>query len=59
MSIKIKDLKPTGSELFSDSENFMNELSADELTDVKGGAITWTISRGSFSWSRSKLSISF
>jgi hypothetical protein len=29
-TIKIDNLKPTGAELFFDSESFMNELSNDE-----------------------------
>lgn len=59
MSIKINDLKPMGSELLSDSETFMNELSGDELNDIKGGAITFSISRRTFSFSRSKVSLTF
>jgi hypothetical protein len=42
MSIKINNLRPTGSELLSDPETFMNELSGDELADVKGGLIIRT-----------------
>lgn len=35
-SIKISDLHPAGSELFSDSESYMNEVSEGEL-DIQGG----------------------
>lgn len=35
--IKIDDLHPTGSELFSGSESYMNELSDSELDVVSGG----------------------
>jgi hypothetical protein len=35
-TIKIDDLRPTGAELFSDSESYMNELGDSEL-DIYGG----------------------
>ena len=35
--IKVKDIKPTGADLFDDSESFMNELSNDELEQAMGG----------------------
>jgi hypothetical protein len=35
--IKISDLHPTGSDLFSDSESYMSELIGDELNQVYGG----------------------
>ena len=35
-NIKVNDLQPTGSELFFDSESFLNELSDAEM-DIKGG----------------------
>lgn len=35
-TIKIDDLRPTGAELFSDSESYMNELGDGEL-DIYGG----------------------
>jgi hypothetical protein len=38
-TIKIDDLRPTGAELFSDSESYMNELGDGEL-DVYGGRTT-------------------
>ena len=37
--IKVNDIKPTGAELFDDSESFMNELSNDELEQAMGGLI--------------------
>jgi hypothetical protein len=36
-TINISDLRPTGSELFFDSENYMSELGDNELGSVKGG----------------------
>jgi hypothetical protein len=39
-TIKISDLRPTGSELFSDSESYMSELGDNELDIINGGAIT-------------------
>lgn len=43
-TIKIDDLRPTGAELFSDSESYMNELGDGEL-DVYGGRRTTPVSR--------------
>ncbi len=37
-SIKISELPPAGSELFYDSENYMNEVSEGELLSVQGGS---------------------
>jgi hypothetical protein len=37
-TIKIDDLRPTGAELFSDSESYMNELGDGELELNYGGA---------------------
>jgi hypothetical protein len=40
-SIKISELRPAGSELFQDSESFLNELSESrEMAQVIGGANT-------------------
>ncbi|MEG4183601.1 hypothetical protein QUA32_17730 [Microcoleus sp. Pol14D6] len=36
-TIKISDLHPTGSDLFQDSENYLNELTDDELDLTHGG----------------------
>jgi hypothetical protein len=44
-TINITDLKPIGTDLFMDSESFMNNLTDDELGGVAGGktsSITWT-----------------
>ncbi|WP_293075284.1 hypothetical protein [Moorena sp. SIO3H5] len=35
--IKVNDLKPTGAELFFDTESFMNDLEYNEVTAVAGG----------------------
>jgi hypothetical protein len=42
-TINIYDLRPTGSDLFSDSETFMNDLVNSELGEVSGGGITQQI----------------
>ena len=39
-SIKISELRPAGSELFQDSESFLNELSDREIGGIEGGAVT-------------------
>lgn len=36
-SIKISDIRPAGSELFVDSESFMNDLADQELSATNGG----------------------
>lgn len=41
-SIKIHDLNPAGSELFHDSESFLNELTDEEL-GVEGGLASVTV----------------
>jgi hypothetical protein len=41
-SIKLYDLQPTGSELFADSESYMNELGDSELEIISGGLIPTT-----------------
>jgi len=41
-TINISDLRPTGSELFSDSESYMGELSEHELS-VQGGGSPLTL----------------
>ncbi len=35
--IKIDNLSATGTELFSDSESYLNELSESDLSTIKGG----------------------
>ena len=37
-TINISDLRPTGSDLFSDSEGYMNYLDESEFDGVYGGA---------------------
>ena len=38
-TINISDLRPTGSELFSDSEGYMNNLGDSEFDSINGGLI--------------------
>ena len=35
--IKISELRPAGSELFQDSESFLNELNDQEMSTLGGG----------------------
>jgi hypothetical protein len=37
-TIKIFDLRPAGSELFSDSESYLNDLTDEELGLTQGGS---------------------
>lgn len=37
-TINISDLRPTGSDLFSDSEGYMNDLGESEFDEIYGGA---------------------
>lgn len=37
-TIEISDLRPAGSELFSDSEGYMNELGESEFGGINGGS---------------------
>ena len=39
-SIKINNLQPAGSDLFNDSESFMNELSNQESNFINGGVVS-------------------
>ncbi|RCJ19626.1 hypothetical protein A6770_05650 [Nostoc minutum NIES-26] len=44
-NINISDLRPTGLELFSDSEGYMDELSYSEYNSIYGGltpALVWS-----------------
>ena len=50
-TIKIDDLHPTGAELFSDSESYLNELGDGELDLINGGTGSPLISR-SVAWSK-------
>jgi hypothetical protein len=45
-NIEISDLQPAGSELFSDSESYLNEMSIGELVGIQGGSsnLCWAIS---------------
>jgi hypothetical protein len=36
-TIFISDLSPTGFDLFSDAENYLDELSDSDLTEITGG----------------------
>lgn len=36
-AIQINDLRPVGSELFNDSENFLQELSQEDINEILGG----------------------
>jgi hypothetical protein len=43
-SIKISDLRPSGLDLFGDSESFLNDLSDNDLATINGGkAQSWWI----------------
>jgi hypothetical protein len=39
-SIEISNLHPIGSELFQDSESFLNELTDQEMWSVEGGILS-------------------
>lgn len=44
--IAISDLRPTGADLFQDSESFLDMLKDDQLTQAVGGgtwSTTWTL----------------
>jgi hypothetical protein len=36
-SIKISDLRPSGCDLFGDSESFLDDLSDNDLATINGG----------------------
>jgi hypothetical protein len=38
-NINVSDLHPAGSDLFSDSENFLTDLTDYEFTKINGGSI--------------------
>ncbi|MDZ7960240.1 MAG: hypothetical protein RMY34_20545 [Aulosira sp. DedQUE10] len=42
-SIKISELRPAGSELFQDSESFLNELNEKEISTAVGGGYYNTV----------------
>ena len=35
--IELTELRPVGADLFSDSENYMNELGESEMNSINGG----------------------
>ncbi len=41
-NISISNLHPTGSELFSDNENFMSEISENDFASIAGGGMDKT-----------------
>lgn len=45
-NIKISDLQPVGSEFFSDSENYMDEISEGEFNHIVGGSSPVCLSVG-------------
>ncbi|BAZ01078.1 hypothetical protein NIES37_50760 [Tolypothrix tenuis PCC 7101] len=45
-SIKISELRPAGSELFQDSESFLNDLNSQEM-EIIGGRILFISRAGS------------
>ncbi|MGB6297883.1 MAG: hypothetical protein WBF90_17100 [Rivularia sp. (in: cyanobacteria)] len=49
-SIKISELRPVGSELFVDSESFLNELNDQEISATVGaGTVATVVSQASIS----------
>lgn len=42
-NIQLSELNPLGSELFQDSENFLNELNDQEMGEVMGAATVGTV----------------
>ncbi|MGB6297882.1 MAG: hypothetical protein WBF90_17095 [Rivularia sp. (in: cyanobacteria)] len=58
-SIKISELRPVGSELFVDSESFLNELNDQEISATVGaGTVASVVSQASISVGISILSAS-
>jgi hypothetical protein len=45
-TISISDLKPSGLDLFSDSENYLDEISESEFINVSGGSTPVCLSIG-------------
>jgi hypothetical protein len=45
-TISISDLKPSGLDLFSDSENYLDEISENEFTNITGGSTPVCLSIG-------------
>jgi hypothetical protein len=42
-SIKIAELRPVGSELFQDSESFLNELNGQQELSILGGGTVFSV----------------
>ena len=42
-TIAISDLRPAGSDLFLDSESFLNDLTDGELNSTHGGSTPWCV----------------
>jgi hypothetical protein len=60
-SIKIHNLRPAGSELFKDSESFLNELTEGEISTVEGGLVSFSLTYSvtvtrtySLTWTRTR-----
>jgi hypothetical protein len=49
-SIKISDLRPSGLDLFVDSESFLNDLSDSDLANTNGGATPVAITLLGAAW---------
>jgi hypothetical protein len=56
-TIIISDLCPTGSELFADSESYLNDLTDDELSLTQGGSSPVCAAAVWSSWGCVKVSI--
>jgi hypothetical protein len=42
-TINVSDLRPTGSDLFSNSEGYMSELGDSEFDNIYGGLTPWVV----------------
>lgn len=47
-NIKVSDINPAGTELFADSESFMNDVSNDEIQHILGGRPDQKLSNASY-----------
>ncbi|PSB41697.1 hypothetical protein C7B80_29915 [Cyanosarcina cf. burmensis CCALA 770] len=48
-TIKLRDLHPTGSDLFSGAESYMSEVTAVEVSQVQGGfGCSWNAHTGPY-----------
>ncbi|MEH1944190.1 MAG: hypothetical protein V7L01_28795 [Nostoc sp.] len=60
-TINIYDLRPTGSELFSDSEGYMDDLGDSEFESIYGGltpALVWSAATAAARISSAKCAVS-